>query len=262
MTFDHRLAYAHEVAAKAGLATTAPVLQALRTVPREASLGPGPWTVQTVPLREAPTLDAAPHHVLHDVAVQLPSGRWQPAPALLASLLDLLAPQRGERAAVVGQDIAYPAALLASLTGAAPLPCELADDAVAMPDVPFVEGPAIDADLLLVLAGCSRPPWTWLEGLRPGGRAVFPLLGMDGTAMYWHVQRPQNDAHDGARWPARAVTLGETAPWDGGPWDANEAALADALAHRLLEARSLLRSGDDGEDMVLVFDEGCISLRP
>jgi protein-L-isoaspartate O-methyltransferase len=261
MTFDHRLAYAHEVAAKAGLAPTAPLLQALSTVPREASLGPGPWTVQTVPLREALSPNAEPHHVLHDIAVQLPSGRWQQAPALLALLIDELGPQRGERAAVVGQDIAYAAALLASLTGAAPLACELANDAVAWPNMPFAEGPATDADVLLVLAGCSRPPWAWLDGLRAGARAVFPLLGVDGTAMYWHVQRPQHQAQEVARWPAHAVTLGEVAPWEGGPWDANEAALADALAHRLLDARSLLRRGDDGEDMALLFDEGGLSLR-
>lgn len=255
---ERRQAYAREIGAVAGLADAAPVLDALRQVPREATLGPGPWTLQVAPLREATTRDAEPHRVLHNLAVQLPSGRWQAAPAQLALLVDSLAPRPGERVLVIGHDAAYAAELVAWLSGRPASVRELAADALGTANaVPCGDAEA-GFDALLLLAGCSRPPWAWLERLRGGGRAVFPLLGMEGTALYWQVERPVS----GARWPARTVTLGEAVAWeDAGEWAPNEAAVADALAHWLLDVKSLLRSADDGEDMMLVFDEGCFSRR-
>lgn len=250
--------YAHEVAVMAGLSNTAPVLNALRRVPREITLGPGPWTLQIAPLRDAITRDADPCHVLHNVAVRLPSGRWQPPPALFALLIDCLAPVRDERVVVIGHDVAYAAELVASLTGIATGVRELAPDALGTSCAVSCDEATAELDALMMLAGCSRPPWAWLERLRPGGRAVFPLLGLEGTALYWQIERPAR----GVRWPARAITLGDAIAWeDTGLWTPDEASVADALAHRLLDVKSLLRTADDGEDMMLVYDDGCFSVR-
>lgn len=232
----------------------AALAQALYEVPRECGLGPAPWTSLTLAMGpvQGPCTSADPRPVLHNVAVRSGDGGAQPAPALLALLLHAAAIRQGDEVLLIGTGLAYAQALAGRLAGR---------DVQVRENPPLGDradparrpaGPVLDA--LLVLSGCSRLPWPWLDRLRPGGRAVFPLLGLEGTAVYWRLTRP---AH-GHRWPASPLTLGETLAWPAA-WDPSEAALADALAHRLLEVRSVLPTADDGEAMVLVCDNGCFS---
>lgn len=252
-----RAAFAAEVMAAAGVHDDA-LAQALREVPRERSLGPGPWTSLTLALSSAsppPPVAQDPSRVLHNVAVRSADGSVaEPTPALLALLLHEAGLRRGDDVMLVGRRLDYAQALAGWLTGRAVQ--SSADGAVPARDADAdAARPAPTLDALIVWEGCSGPPWAWLEMLRPGGRAIFPLLGMEGSALYWHVTCPRT----GPRWPARVVTLGETVPC-AALWDPCEAALADALSHRLLEARSLVLTLQDGEDMVLVCGQGGFSL--
>lgn len=253
-----RQCFAAEVLSAAGVVNPA-LRRALCGVPREDFLGPGPWRLQGAGWQVTMTPDADARHVQHNVAVVSSSGRLQHAPVLLMVLLDRLDLSKGQRALVIGHDVGYAASLVRHVTGN--LQCaglELMPDACLEPSsgssAANGHGPF---DAVLLLAGCSAPPWPWLQRLKPGGRAIFPLLGCDGIALYWHVQAPlQSD-----RWSAQALASAECLPCEEF-WDADEAALADAMAHRLLDVCSLSPRHDDGEDMVLVQSSGCFSLRP
>lgn len=249
-----RAAYARSVSVAAGIDDEA-VLRALQAVPREASLGPPPWKVRTATLRPSAHETADPRMVLHDVAVECANGHVQPAPDRLALLLHEARIKPGSVVLLIGHHVAYAAALAAHLVGGPVHALELASH-----PVPVADGrPAHEVeevDVLLILSGCSWLPWPWLQRLRPGACAVFPLLGVEGTALYWRLERPRA----GVRWSAWPLALGEAEPW-AEAWEPCAAALADALSHRLLDVKSVLPDACDGEDMVLVGDGGCFSTR-
>lgn len=198
---DRRRLYAEEIQAVANL-TTAAVIDALATIPRERFLPPGPWTVRGEADFQAPprrTPDADPRHVHHNVAVAIDASRmlFNGAPSVVAMAIDALQPRPGERALHIGTGLGYYTALLAHCVGATgrvvaiEVDPALADRTrVNLGDMPWVKVRQGDAstpfaesfDIILVNAGATHPLPSWLDALSPAGRMVVPITAAFGPA--------------------------------------------------------------------------------
>ena len=186
-TADIRGFFASKMAAASG--SSDPRLEeAFATVPREAFLGPGPWTV-IVGNRRIVTPDANPAHIYQNLLVALDAKRNNGEPTLHAAWIGEIAPQPGETIVHVGAGSGYYTALLARLVlpGGSVTAYELDADLAARArrnlepyeNVTVVEGDAVSAwlpqsDIIYVNAGVAAPPAGWLAALRPGGRLIFP----------------------------------------------------------------------------------------
>ena len=174
------------------------LVEALATVPREAFLHPGPWTVLTEVdfltggSRTALTADADPARVNHNIAVAIDPARqlFNGQPGTLAVWIDALELAPGARVLHVGCGLGYYAGVMAHCAGsAARLLAIEADEALAstaarnLSSMPWVEvrhGDATDLggetfDAILVNAGVTHPLDAWLDALAPGGRMVVPI---------------------------------------------------------------------------------------
>ncbi len=183
--------YAEEVAAVANLKTVA-LVDALRTIPREQFLPPGPWLVQgdiSGP-RQTPDADAA--RVYHNYAIAIDPARqlFNGAPGLIAGTIDVLRLKPGDRVLHVGAGLGYYSAIIGHVVGATgqvlaiEVDERLADAAGStLAAMPWIEVRAGDAtaplerqfDAILVNAGTTHPQDAWLEALAPGGRLILPL---------------------------------------------------------------------------------------
>jgi protein-L-isoaspartate(D-aspartate) O-methyltransferase len=180
--------YAEEIEATANL-TSASVVDALATVPREQFLRPGPWTVRSeADLQSGPrqTPDADPRHVYHNLAVALDPARqlFNGAPSMVAMVIDRLTLKPGERVVHVGCGTGYYTAVMAHCVGpsgkvtAIDVDAALAAEARAnLASMPWVnvhrdDGRTIDGavDAVMVNAGVTHPLASWLDALRPGDR--------------------------------------------------------------------------------------------
>ena len=92
---QRRRFFAEEIQAVCNL-RTAGLVEALATVPREAFLPPGPWTIRAEgdygePPRQTP--DADPRHVYHNISVAIDPARmlFNGAPSVVAMCIDRLA---------------------------------------------------------------------------------------------------------------------------------------------------------------------------
>jgi protein-L-isoaspartate(D-aspartate) O-methyltransferase len=193
-----RHTYADEIAKTAALKTpalkTPALIDALRTVPRERFLRPGPWLVcDAADIRTArKTPDADPSHVYHNCSIAIDAHRqlFNGAPGVVAASIDALRLRRGARVLHVGAGLGYYTAVIAQIVGEAGrvLAMEvdpvLATEASAnLASIPWAEVRAGDAaaafdeqfDAILVSAGVTHPLRTWLDALVIGGRIVFPL---------------------------------------------------------------------------------------
>jgi protein-L-isoaspartate(D-aspartate) O-methyltransferase len=188
----YRRFFADEVAAVANLKSPA-LVEALAAVPRERFLAPGPWLVRaeadTAGAR--PTPDADPRRVYHNYAIAIDPARqlFNGAPALVAGTIDLLRLQPGERVLHVGAGLGYYSAILAHIVGASGrVEAFEVDDALALQaaknlsETPWVRVHYGDAskvegsfDAVLVNAGVTHPPESWLRALAPHGRIILPL---------------------------------------------------------------------------------------
>jgi protein-L-isoaspartate(D-aspartate) O-methyltransferase len=186
--------FAEEIEAIAHLTTPA-LVEALATVPREAFLGPGPWTVRgETAVQGAPrrTPDADPRHVYHNlvVAIDLARQLFNGAPSVLASAIDSLGLSAGDRVLHVGAGTGYYTALMAHVAGAGGRVLALeVDEGLAaaartnLSAMPWVEvrhgdgseplGESFDA--IMVNAGVTHPLDAWLDALAPAGRMILPL---------------------------------------------------------------------------------------
>jgi protein-L-isoaspartate(D-aspartate) O-methyltransferase len=88
------------------------LIEALATVPRERFLRPGPWVIRGEgdfggAVRQ--TMDADPRHVYHNVSVAIDSNRqlFNGAPSVVASWIDALDLQLGDRVLHVGFGLGY-----------------------------------------------------------------------------------------------------------------------------------------------------------
>ena len=187
-----RRAYARQMLAAAGIESDPRLEAALAAVARERFLGPPPWRI-IGPLRSQEPLPSNDPAVLYqDVRVALAPGRGvnNGSPILHAGWLHALGLRAGERVAHIGAGTGYYTALLAHLVGdtghvvAVEVDPALADLARAnladRPNVAVVSGdgaewPREPVDGIYVNCSVERPAEAWIEGLRPGGRLVFPL---------------------------------------------------------------------------------------
>ncbi len=191
---DARKFYAQLMAANAGSADPR-LEQAFATVPREAFLGPGPWTVVAgraliTGKGRILTPSADPVHIYQDVLVALHADKGinNGEPSLHAMWIGKTAPRNGETVTHVGAGTGYYTALLARLVSpgrvtAFELEADLAARATrnlsAYDNVTVVHGDAVThdlppSDIIYVNAGVVAPPAAWLRALKPGGRMIFP----------------------------------------------------------------------------------------
>ncbi|TPK72612.1 protein-L-isoaspartate O-methyltransferase [Mesorhizobium sp. B2-4-15] len=186
---DARKFYARLMAANA--ASSDPRLEdVFASVPREAFLGPGPWTI-IAGKGKITTPSSDPVHLYQNVLVALDADKGinNGEPFLHAMWIGKLAPRPGEAATHIGAGTGYYTALLARLVapGGSVTAFELDKDLAgraqknleAYDNVAVVHGDAVTAslppsDIIYVNAGVVAPPAGWLKALRPGGRMIFP----------------------------------------------------------------------------------------
>ena len=186
-----RRAFARQMLAIAGVENAA-VAAAFAAVPREAFLGPPPWTT-ALPLVGYHVLSGSDPVVLYqDLVITLDPARGvnNGSPSLHARLLDALGPKPGEHIIHIGAGAGYYTALLAELVGpsgrvtAVEFDAALAERARASlcdrGNVQVIIGdgacwPQAQADGVYVNFAVARPADRWIEGLAPGGRLIFPL---------------------------------------------------------------------------------------
>ncbi|TGQ71524.1 protein-L-isoaspartate O-methyltransferase [Mesorhizobium sp. M00.F.Ca.ET.186.01.1.1] len=186
---DARKLYARLMAGNA--ASADPRLEdVFASVPREAFLGPGPWTI-VAGNGKVRTPSADPVHVYQNVLVALDADKGinNGEPFLHAMWIGRLAPRPGETVSHIGAGTGYYTALLARLVSpggtvaAFELDKALAglarENLEAYGNVAVIHGDAVTAplppsDIIYVNAGVVAPPVGWLKALRPGGRMIFP----------------------------------------------------------------------------------------
>jgi protein-L-isoaspartate(D-aspartate) O-methyltransferase len=186
---DIRKFYARLMAANA--ASSDPRLEEVfAEIPREAFLGPGPWTI-VAGNGKITTPSADPAHIYQNVLVALDADKGinNGEPFLHAMWIGKLAPKPGEMVTHIGAGTGYYTALLARLVSpggnvtAFEFDDRLADLARknldAYGNTTVVHGDAVTtplppSDIVYVNAGVVAPPAGWLKALRPGGRMIFP----------------------------------------------------------------------------------------
>lgn len=229
----------------AGPVESEAVVQAFASVPRERFLGPGPWRVRDDATRGdgyQTTADADPRHVYHNVLVALDAHRRinNGSPSLWAFLLDRLGLTAGESVLHLGCGTGYYSAILAELVGVDghvaaveqdPGLAERARGALAewrQVTVVQADGATFSAgprDVVVVSAGATHPPPSWLGALRPGGRLLFPLTSQRLGGFMLKVTR----AGTGERLPAELLCRAWFIPFTGARDAALDARLATAI---------------------------------
>jgi len=186
---DIRKFYARLMAANAG--SPDPRLEAaFAEVPREAFLGPGPWTI-IAGNGKIMTPSADPVHIYQNVLVALDADKGinNGEPFLHAMWIGKLAPKPGEAVAHIGAGTGYYTAVLARLVspGGTVTAFELDNNLAnlarqnleAFGNATVIHGDAVTtplplSDIIYVNAGVAAPPAGWLKALRPDGRMIFP----------------------------------------------------------------------------------------
>lgn len=186
---DIRKFYARLMAANA--ASSDPRLEdVFAAVPREAFLGPGPWTI-VAGNGKVTTPSADPAHVYQNVLVALDADKGinNGEPFLHALWIGKLAPRPGEAVTHIGAGTGYYSAVLARLVspGGNVTAFELDGRLAALArknlesygNATVVHGDAVTtplppSDIVYVNAGVVAPPTGWLKALRSGGRMIFP----------------------------------------------------------------------------------------
>lgn len=187
--------FAEEVQAVCNLRTPQ-LVEALATVPREAFLPPGPWTIRAEgdyggPPRQTP--DASPRHIYHNISVAIDPARqlFNGAPGVVAMCIDALGLEPGDAVLHVGCGRGYYSAIIAECVGSSgrltaididpDLAAEAAAGLASRAHVEARQGngvegiPAAAYDAILVNAGVTHPHEAWLRALKPRGRIVLPL---------------------------------------------------------------------------------------
>ncbi|MDX8520352.1 protein-L-isoaspartate O-methyltransferase family protein [Mesorhizobium dulcispinae] len=186
---DARKFYAKLMAAHARSADPR-IEEAFASVPREAFLGPGPWTVFAGDGGfKTPTAD--PSYIYQNVLVVLDADKGinNGEPLLHAMWIGKVQPKPGEAVTHIGAGTGYYTALLAKLiepggsVTAFEIEADLAERAsqnlAAYDNVKVIQGNAVTSllrpsDIIYVNAGVAAPPAAWLRALKPGGRMIFP----------------------------------------------------------------------------------------
>jgi protein-L-isoaspartate(D-aspartate) O-methyltransferase len=171
------------------------VVEALRSVPREKFLPPGPWVIRSEAdfaggMRKTP--DADPRHVYHNITVGIDPQRmlFNGVPSLISMTIDALSPQAGDRVLHIGTGLGYFTAIAAHCVGASgrvvgievdePLAARARANLEDMRWVDVRAGDGTDVagetfDAILVNAGVTHPLPQWLDSLSERGRIAFPI---------------------------------------------------------------------------------------
>jgi protein-L-isoaspartate(D-aspartate) O-methyltransferase len=192
-TAEARAWYAEELRFTARV-TSAAVIGAFATVPRERFVGPGPWRIRSPMNIDAywSTEDANPQHVYHDVLIALDEARGinNGQPSLWARMFDHLDIKTGERVLHLGCGTGYYTAIVAESVGrsghiaAFEIDTTLAEKARAAlapwPQVMVVNADGTQnafepVDVVVASAGVTHPLLSWLAALKPGGRLLLPM---------------------------------------------------------------------------------------
>ena len=184
-----RAAYAHEITARFGPPDPA-VEDAFATVPREAFLGPPPWTFGGGGTGSwSATSDPASLYQDQLVALDRAKGINNGQPSLHAHCIAALRLTRTDHVLHIGAGTGYYTAILAELAGsvdayeieprlAARAVVNLAPWRNVTVHAESATGRQLpEADAIYVSAGASHPDPFWLDALREGGRLLFPLTG-------------------------------------------------------------------------------------
>src|SRR5882724_2985306 len=191
---DIRQRYAEEIRINANV-TSAALLRAFASVPREEFVGSGPWKVLSrVPgMMQPQVADATdPAELYHDVAILLDPSRslTNGNPGTLAPWLDALNLSMGKSVFHLGCGTGYYTAIMAELVGpkgrvtAVEIDPALAAQARAnlsrYSNVEVVQGDGgtVDTgvtDAILINAGVTHPRESWIDNLQPAGTLVLPL---------------------------------------------------------------------------------------
>ena len=207
-----RAAYAQEVVARYG--TNDPRVEAaFAKVPREAFLGPPPWSFGSGGTASwATTKDPMSLYEDELVALDRAKGINNGQPSLHASCIAALRLTMRDHVLHVGAVTGYYTAILAELAGSveayeidATLAARAVENLTPRPNVTVhaesATGRALpDADAIYVSAGASHPDPFWLDSLRDRGRLLFPLTGDNGWGGMLLIERR------GPGFPARFVS--------------------------------------------------------
>jgi protein-L-isoaspartate(D-aspartate) O-methyltransferase len=174
-------------------------------VPREVFLPPGPWKIMVDnEYFETPSADPVYLYQNALVALDATKGINNGEPFLHAAWLGAAAPQRGNVVCHIGAGSGYYTAILSVLAQpggrveAFEIEPGLAEKArknlQAFEGVTVTQGDATKlplpaSDLIYVNAGVLAPPSTWLQGLRPQGRLIFPWRPSDEVGLTLLITR-------------------------------------------------------------------------
>ncbi|MFK0689937.1 protein-L-isoaspartate O-methyltransferase [Mesorhizobium sp. IMUNJ 23033] len=200
---DARRFYARLMAAHA--ASADPRLEeVIAAVPREAFLGPGPWTI-IAGNGKVETPSADPVHIYQNVLVVLDADKGinNGEPFLHAMWIGRIAPKPGEAVTHIGAGTGYYTAILAKLVAPGTVTAIELDPGLAARakknlepygNVSVVHDNAVESelppsDIIYVNAGVMAPPSCWLKALKPGGRLIFPWRPADRVGLAMVVTR-------------------------------------------------------------------------
>ncbi|RZN35940.1 methyltransferase domain-containing protein [Bradyrhizobium sp. Leo121] len=173
--------------------SSARLLRAFATVPREHFAGDGPWRIRReVGRGYSSTADADPVHLYDDALVAIDERRKLDTglPSLWAHFFDVLDIKANERVVQIGCGLGYYSAILSRIVGAQgmvlAIDCNktLASRAAAnlrrYSNVEVIHGDGCNdvggpADVIVVHAGFNHPHPLWIESLRRNGRLLVPL---------------------------------------------------------------------------------------
>lgn len=269
--------YADELRFTAKVQSSA-VVDAFATVARERFLRPGPWRIKS-PMNLAEywtTDDADPRAVYHDVLIALDEARGinNGQPSLWAFFFDQLGIKATEEVLHLGCGTGYYTAVAAQLTGLAGKVTAIEIDPIlaerahaALTDWPQVTVSNTDGtrsafapvDVIFASAGATHPLQSWLDGLKPGGRLLFPMTTTrEGPGAALLVTRGPKD-----EFAARFVCRAGFIPFEGARDPEVSRRLATALRQDLGAAvKSLRRDSHAEADTCWLHSEGwCLSRR-
>jgi protein-L-isoaspartate(D-aspartate) O-methyltransferase len=197
--------YAEEIRAVTNIQTER-LVAAFARVPREHFLGPGPWQIANPDSWQAMTPNASlkgggtyhttpsddPRHLYHNVMVAIDAERKlnNGQPGSLASWIDTLELQMGNRVLHVGCGVGYYTAIIAEVVGegghvwGVEIDPDLSERArrilAHLSHVEIVGGDGREfepdpVDAIFINAGATQPQAIWLDSLKPGGRLILPL---------------------------------------------------------------------------------------
>ncbi len=284
---DCRAFYAQEIRFAATVATPG-LVEAYARVPREKFLGPAPWQVSSpearalsmAGLRESAYVTVNdPRDLYHNVVVAIDRAKDinNGQPSALASWIDALALQPGDRAFHLGCGVGYYTAIIAEVVGpsGSVVALELQPDLAARAKenlasytnvtVQQGEGAIFDpgpCDAIFVNCGVTHPQTIWLERLRNRGRLVVPFT------MAMNPQTGQGIMTKIVREPSgySATMVSTTGIFSGGSLrdPALESLMKKALTTGgLLKLKSVRRDAHEPTDTcVLHAAEVCLSTAP